>query len=58
MVSYKVAMGSDGSIMPFNIYNTFFPSEEVNKLAATKDAKIKLKAYNHTKTYLGRCKIK
>ena len=58
-VPYNIDMGSDGNIMPFYIYKKLFPSPTVDQLAATKDAKIKLKAYNCTTiTQLGRCKVK
>ena len=59
MVPYKVDMGSDGNIMPFHIYKKLFPNTTVDQLTATKDAKIKIKAYNCTTiTQLGRCKVK
>ena len=59
MVPYTVGTGSEGKIMPFHIYKKLFPSATVDHLAATKDAKIKLKTYNHiTVTQLGRCKVK
>ena len=43
MVPYKVDMGTDGSIMPSHIYIKLFPGAKVDQLAATEDAKIKLK---------------
>ena len=43
MVSYKVDTGSDGNILPFHIYKKLFHNTTVNQLAATKDAKSKLK---------------
>ena len=57
MVTYKVDMGSDGNIMPFNIFTKLFPSITTDQLPATKDA-TRLRTYNHTTiTQLGRCKV-
>ena len=38
MVPHKIDMGSDGNIMPFNIFTKLFPSATADQLAATKDA--------------------
>ena len=58
MVPYKVDMGSDGNIMPFNIFTKLFPRTGTDELVATKDTP-KLRTYNHTTiTQLGRCKVK
>ena len=57
VVLYKVDMGSDGNIMPFNIFTKLFPSTTADQLVATKDA-TKLRTCNYrTITQLGRCKI-
>ena len=56
MVPYKVDMGNDGNIMPFNIFTKLFPSTTTDQLVAARDA-TKLRAYNCTTiTQLGRCK--
>ena len=47
MVPYKVDTGSDGNIMPFNIFTKLFSSTTMDQLVATKDA-TKLRTYNHT----------
>ena len=53
----KVDTGSDGNIMPFNIFIKLFPSATTDQLAATKDA-IKLRTYDHTTIkQLGRYKV-
>ena len=58
VVPYKLDMGNDGSIMPFNIFTKLFPSTTADQLTATKDA-TKLRTYNCTPiTQLGRCKVK
>ena len=55
MVPYKVDMGSDGNIMPFNIFTKLFPSTTTDQLVVTKDA-TKLRTYNCTTiTQLGKC---
>ena len=57
MVTYKVDMGINGSIMPFNIFTKLFPSSTMDQLAGTKDT-IKLRTYNcKVITQLGRCKV-
>ena len=57
MVPYKVDTGSDGNIMPLNIFTKLFPRPTMDQLATTKDAK-KLRTYNCTTiTQLGRCKV-
>ena len=57
MVLCKVDMGSDGTIMPFNIFTKLFHSTTMDQLVATKDA-TKQWACNHTTiTQLGRCKV-
>ena len=57
MVPYKVDTGSDGNIIPFDIFTKLFPSTTKDQLVATKDA-TKLRTYNLTKiTQLGRCKV-
>ena len=57
MVSYQVDMGSNGNIMPFNIFTKLFLSTPMDQLAATKDA-TKLRTYNcKTITQLGRCRV-
>ena len=54
---YKVDTGSDGNIIPLNIFTKLFPSTTADQLVATKDA-TKLRAYNcKTITQLGRCKV-
>ena len=56
-VPYKVDMGSDGNIMPFNIFTKLFPSTTADQQAATKDA-TRQRIYNCTATtQLGRCKV-
>ena len=58
MVPYKVDMGSDGKIMPFNIFPKLFPSTTMDLLVATKDA-TKLRTHNHPAILqLGRCKCR
>ena len=57
VVPYKVDMGSDRNIMPFNIFTKLFPRTTADKLAATKDV-TNLWTYNcATITQLGRCKV-
>ena len=57
MVTCKVDMGSDGNIMPFNIFTKLFPSTTMDQLVATKDV-TKLRTYNCTTiSQLGRCKV-
>ena len=57
VMAYKGDMGSDGNIMPFNIFTKLFPSTTADQQAATKDA-TKLRTYNCTTiTQLGRCKV-
>ena len=56
-MSYKVDTGSDGNIMPFNIFTKLFPSTTADQLVATKDA-TNLRTYNSTTiTQLGSCKV-
>ena len=47
VVPYKVHIGSDGNIMPFNIFTELFHSATANQLVATKDA-TKLRTCNCT----------
>ena len=57
MVPYKVDVGSDGSIMPFNIFTKLFPRAKMAQLVVKKHA-TKLRTYNHTTiTQLGGCKV-
>ena len=57
MVPYKVDMGSDGNIMPFDIFTKLFPSTTMDQLMATKDA-TKLRTHNHIPiTQLSRCRV-
>ena len=48
IVSYKVHTGSDGNIMPLDIYETIFPKITNEQLVATKTNSIELKKYNKT----------
>ena len=57
MVPYNVDTGSDGNMMPFNIFTKLFTSAAMYQLAAQKDA-TKLRTYNCTTiTQLSRCKV-
>ena len=57
MMPYKVDMGSDMNIMPFNILKKIFASATMDTLVATKDVPT-LRMYNHrTIAELGRCKV-
>ena len=56
MVPYKVDMGSDGNIIPFQIFTKLFPSATKDQLVETKDV-TKLRIYNHTVTQLGRDRV-
>ena len=56
MIPYKIHMGCNGNIMPFNIFKKLFPSTK-DTLAAMKDMAM-LRAYNSTTiTQLGRCSV-
>ena len=48
MVPYKVDTGSDGNIMPLNIFKKMFPKITNEQFVATKNKNILLKAYNKT----------
>ena len=55
-VPYKVDMGCDGNIMPFNIFKKLFPNTTEYRLAATKGTS--LRRYNNTTiTQLGTCGV-
>ena len=47
-VPYKVDTGSDGNIMPLNIYKKLFPKITNEQLVATKNKNILLRMYNKT----------
>ena len=47
VMPYKVDMGNDGNIMPFNIFTKIFPRLTAYQLVATEDA-TKLRTYNCT----------
>ena len=56
-VPFKVDTGSDGNIMPFNIFKKLFPNTTEDRLATTKDTTM-LRSYKSiTITQLGRCGV-
>ena len=55
MVSYERDTGSDGNIMPLNMYKKLFPSITNEQLVATKNKNGLLKIYNKTTIKLGMC---
>ena len=57
MVPYKVDIGCDGNIMPFNIFKKLYPITTDDTLVATKDTTT-LRTYNSsTITHVGRCSV-
>ena len=58
MIPYKADTGSDGNIMPLQIYKKTFPRKTSEQMVATKNESIQLKMHNKTTiTQLGMCTV-
>ena len=54
---YKVDMGCNGNIMPFNVFTKLFPNTIADGLVTTKHTTV-LRTYNSTTIkHLGRCSV-
>ena len=50
MVPYKIDTGSNGNIMPLNMYKKLFPSKKNEELVRTKNKNVLLKCTTKLKT--------